>query len=129
MDHFACLSPTISSTYKVSQPSTNNLLTSASLVKITVPMYKISSFDSGVPLVALMQKPVGKKRLEHSCLKSLFPFFDRASNSVPTDNCVNAPRAEMLKSFINRSLSDKSLNQFIIRFQKAILYNLSQGAD
>ena len=118
--HFACLLPTMSSTKRVSQPNTNNLRTSASLVRMTVPMYRISSFVSGVPFVALMQKPVGRKRLEHSCLKSLFPFFDLASNRVPTDNCVNAPLADTLKSFISLSLSDKSRNQFIILFQIAI---------
>lgn len=108
----------MSSIYRVSHPSTNNLLTNIWFVRITVPMYKISSFVNGVPFVALMQKPVGKKKLEHSCLNSLFPLLDLASNSVPTDSWVNAPLADVLKSLINLSLSDKSLNQLIM----AVIY-------
>ena len=98
----------------------NNFLTNASLVRIIVPMYKISSFVSGIPLVALMQNPVGNKKLEHSCLKLASPLFVLASNNVPTDNSVNASRADLLKSLINLSLADKSLNQLIIRFQNAM---------
>ena len=37
-------------------------------------------------------------------------------------------RAEMLKSFINRSLSDKSRNQFIILFQIAIMRDFTKIA-
>ena len=84
-------------------------------------MYSISSLESDLPEVALIQKPLLKKRFEHSCLKFGSPAFVIAFNKVETSSDENAYLADSLNSFNSLSLSDRSLNQSTILFQNAML--------